>query len=194
MVTKSASDRGRNVGGHWHADGSQMEHAPMASALYAMQIPPYGGETMFSNLYMAYESLSPGMQRLAESLILVHSGKMGYGGKGHVAQEVLTKRPDLYDFEGGRIDAEHPLVRVIPETGRKVLCAESPCRAAARASVCSGLRSPFRRYQRLWSGRVWNATVASGARVGISCGTGAGPPAFPIPPSPRAKVVDTDSK
>jgi taurine dioxygenase len=90
-----------------------------------MDLPPYGGDTMFSNLYMAYEALSPGMKKLAESLILVHSGKMAYGGKGHVAQEVLDKRPDMYDFEAGRIDSEHPLVRTIPETGRKVLYAPS---------------------------------------------------------------------
>ena len=126
MVTKSANDTGRNIGGHWHADGTQMEHAPLGSALYAMQIPPYGGDTMFSNLYMAYESLSPGMKKLAEELILVHSGTMAYGGQGHVAQEVLDKRKDMYDFAAGRIDAEHPLVRVIPQTGRKVLYAPSP--------------------------------------------------------------------
>lgn len=126
MVTKKASDTGRNVGGHWHADGTQMERSPLGSALYAMEIPPYGGDTMFCNLYMAHESLSPGMKKLAESLILVHSGTMGYSGKGHVAQEVINKRPDMYDFEAGRIDAEHPLVRTIPETGRRVLYAPSP--------------------------------------------------------------------
>lgn len=126
MVTKKAGDTGRNVGGHWHADGTQMQRSPLGSALYAMEIPPYGGDTMFCNLYMAYESLSPGMKKLADGLILVHSGTMGYGGKGHVAQEVINARPDMYDFDAGRIDAEHPLVRVIPETGRKVLYAPSP--------------------------------------------------------------------
>lgn len=126
MVTKKASDRGRNVGGHWHADGTQMQRSPLGSALYAMEVPPYGGDTMFCNLYMAYESLSPGMKSLADGLMLVHSGTMGYGGGGHVAQEVIDKRPDMYDFEAGRIDAKHPLVRVIPETGRKVLYAPSP--------------------------------------------------------------------
>lgn len=126
MVTKAAGDRGRNVGGHWHADGTQMERSPLGSALYAMTIPPYGGDTQFCNLYMAYESLSPGMKALADQLIVVHSGTMGYSGKGHVAQEVINQRPDMYDFEAGRIDAEHPLVRIIPETGRKVLYAPSP--------------------------------------------------------------------
>lgn len=126
MVTKKATDTGRNVGGHWHADGTQMERSPLGSALYAMDIPPYGGDTMFCNLYMAYESLSPGMKKLADSLILVHSGTMGYSGNSHVAQEVISARPDMYDFDAGRIDSEHPLVRVIPETGRKVLYAPSP--------------------------------------------------------------------
>ena len=126
MVTKSADDRGNNIGGHWHADGTQMEHAPLGSALYAMQVPPYGGDTMFCNLYMAYELLSPGMKAIAEQLIVVHSGNLAYSGKGHVVQDLLDRRADMYDFEAGRIDSEHPLVRIIPETGRKVLYAPSP--------------------------------------------------------------------
>jgi taurine dioxygenase len=126
MVTKNAQDKGRNIGGHWHADGTQAQRPPLGSALYAQEIPPYGGDTMFCNLYMAYDALSPGMKELAESLILVHSGSMGYGGKGHDAQEFIDKNKHLYDFEAGRIDAEHPLVRVIPETGKKALYAPSP--------------------------------------------------------------------
>ncbi|MDP3139871.1 MAG: TauD/TfdA family dioxygenase [Burkholderiaceae bacterium] len=126
MVTKAAQDKGRNVGGHWHADGTQAERVPMASVLYAMEVPPYGGDTMFCNLYAAYDMLSPGMKKLAESLVVVHAGTMGYGGKGHVAQDFIDKNKHIYDFEAGRIDNEHPLVVVIPETGRKVLYAPSP--------------------------------------------------------------------
>ena len=50
---------------------------------------------MFCNLYMAYDALSPGMKELAESLILVHSGSMGYGGKGHDAQEFIEALTQL---------------------------------------------------------------------------------------------------
>ncbi|MGE4240383.1 TauD/TfdA dioxygenase family protein [Ramlibacter sp.] len=126
MVDRKADDTGPNIGGHWHADGSQMERPPLGSLLYAIDVPPQGGDTMFCNLYEAYECLSPGMKSLADSLILVHSGKIAYQGKGHVNMAYHDKNKDMFDYDAGSIEAEHPLVRIIPETGRKALWAPGP--------------------------------------------------------------------
>ena len=126
MVDRKADDTGPNIGGHWHADGSQMERPPLGSLLYAMDVPPYGGDTMFCNLCDAYDSLSTGMKALADRLVLVHSGKIGYAGKGHVNTGFHDKHKEMFDFAAGSIEAEHPLVRVIPETGRKALWAPGP--------------------------------------------------------------------
>ena len=49
-----------NFGGLWHTDTAYLEHPPMGTMLVAREVPPYGGDTLFANMYLAYESLSPG--------------------------------------------------------------------------------------------------------------------------------------
>ena len=56
-----------NFGGVWHSDTAYLDVPPMASMLIARQIPPYGGDTLFANMYLAYETLSDGMKALVES-------------------------------------------------------------------------------------------------------------------------------
>ena len=105
-----------NFGGIWHSDTVYLERPPMATMLIARQVPPYGGDTMFSNMYAAYEALSPGMQRLLEPLRAVNSSAMA---------DVSKTREDRLRDSGSGTEreylSEHPVVRTHPETGRKAL-------------------------------------------------------------------------
>ncbi|MCE7795390.1 TauD/TfdA family dioxygenase [Sphingobium sufflavum] len=96
----------------WHIDITFVANPNRYSILYGVQIPPYGGDTLFANLVEAYRGLSPAIQRLVDGLQAVH-------------------RTSSYDLNGGKVRRDgrstgpfvaiHPLVRVHPETGEKLL-------------------------------------------------------------------------
>ena len=106
-----------NFGGLWHTDTAYLERPPMGTMLIAREVPPFGGDTLFANMYLAYETLSPGMRRLLDGLIAVNSS----------AKADVTKTREDRIRDGARKDAkpeyvaEHPVVRTHPETGRKAL-------------------------------------------------------------------------
>jgi len=106
-----------NFGGIWHSDTAYLETPPMASMLLAREVPPQGGDTIFTNMYLAYEALSPGMRRLLDGLVGVNSS----------AKADVTKTREDRLRDSARTDArpdylaEHPVVRTHPETGRKAL-------------------------------------------------------------------------
>jgi taurine dioxygenase len=106
-----------NFGGIWHSDTTYLECPPMGTLLYARQIPPLGGDTLFANMYMAYESLSAGMRRLLDDLRAVNSADKGTAAA--TRAERLRERPR--DAGDTVTCAEHPIVRTHPETGRKAL-------------------------------------------------------------------------
>src|SRR5438270_1372260 len=62
-----------NFGGLWHSDTAYLERPPMATMLIARETPPRGGDTLFANMYLAYETLSDGMKRMLERLVVVNS-------------------------------------------------------------------------------------------------------------------------
>src|SRR5207344_3456632 len=103
-----------NFGGIWHSDTVYLERPPMATMLVAREVPPYGGDTMWANMYAAYESLSPGMQRMLDGLRAVNSSAMA---------DVSATREDRLRDSGTGGDheylSEHPVVRTHPETGRR---------------------------------------------------------------------------
>ena len=87
----------------------------MGSMLYAVEIPPYGGDTLFANQYMAYETLSDGLKKTLSELDAVNTS---------TKQEVSITREDRLRDAGMELNvlsATHPVVRTHPETGRKAL-------------------------------------------------------------------------
>ncbi len=108
-----------NFGGVWHSDTTYLEIPALGSLLYAKEVPARGGDTLFANMYRAYESLSPGLRRLLDGLAAVNSaGKNEETLRSdHVASGAMTAT--ALDARGLR--AEHPVVRRHPVTGRKAL-------------------------------------------------------------------------
>jgi taurine dioxygenase len=120
-VIKEADERTAfNFGGVWHSDFSYQECPPMATILYGREVPPYGGDTMFANGYLAYEALSDGLKRTLEGMRAVHSARRSYGSKGSYAKKRL-KSMDITADETGDAELDHPVIRTHPETGRKAL-------------------------------------------------------------------------
>ena len=105
-----------NFGGVWHSDTAYLEVPPMASMLIAREVPPQGGDTLFANMYLAYEALSEGLKRILSSLTAVNSSAKA---------NVTRTREDRIKTDGKEeatdLVAEHPVVRTHPETGRKAL-------------------------------------------------------------------------
>lgn len=120
----------RNIGDRWHSDQSPRERPNLAFALYCVDAPDYGGDTMFANLECAYEALSEGLKRICEGLTVIHSASGMFGKKGEskpekrplfhagvdADEEALARTLAILDQE-----MEHPLVRVHADTGRRCL-------------------------------------------------------------------------
>jgi taurine dioxygenase len=113
-VVKLEHER-NNFGGIWHSDTTYLAEPPMGSMLLAREVPPYGGDTMFANQYLAYEALSDGLKAALDGLVGVSSSAKA---------DVTRTREDRMKAAGEEVKvmtAEHPLVRTHPETGRKAL-------------------------------------------------------------------------
>ena len=115
-ILKREEDRS-NFGGLWHSDTVYQQVPPMGTILYALEVPPYGGDTEFANQYLAYETLSEPLRAFLDGLTAVH-----ISGKGAV-QKTRTDmmKHSSAGMKGDELVSRHPVVRTHPETGRKVL-------------------------------------------------------------------------
>ena len=104
----------RNWGGNWHADLTFREQPPAGAVLYGRELPPAGGDTMFANMYLAYETLSEGMRELLDGLHASHvSGQ---------PERYSSQFRGMHERWGNDAqESVHPVVRTHPVTGRKAL-------------------------------------------------------------------------
>ncbi len=106
-----------NGGAYWHTDISYKAKPPMGSLLFSLEIPPEGGDTLFADMYAAYDALDDEMKDRIAGLRAVHGyearfSKMGEGGKRpQLTAEQLAEVPEV----------THPIVRTNPENGQKAL-------------------------------------------------------------------------
>ncbi|HTB45018.1 MAG TPA: TauD/TfdA family dioxygenase [Acetobacteraceae bacterium] len=103
-----------NYESHWHTDMSYNEVPPMASALYAIEVPPTGGNTSFSNMYAAYETLDAATRQRVDGFTCIHDASRNSVG------ELRRGFADITDPRQ-TVGARHPLVRTHPVTKRKCL-------------------------------------------------------------------------
>lgn len=118
MIRREPGDQ-HIVGEDWHTDTTMVAAPPMGAILYAIEVPPYGGDTCFAHQAAAYDALSPGMKRLLDGLRAVHTDRMVAGPQaGRNAYRSTKVREDKSWRE---TVSTHPVVRTHPETGRKML-------------------------------------------------------------------------
>ncbi len=101
-----------NFGGLWHSDTTYLEEPPMGAILVARELPPVGGDTLFANMYLAYDSLSEGMKDMLSDLVGISDSSKA---------DVTRTREDRTPGEPASLTAEHPVVRTHAETGKKSL-------------------------------------------------------------------------
>ena len=103
-----------DAGTYWHSDGTWQTHPSKASILYALEVPRVGGNTMFADLYQAWETLSPTMQKMLDGLQAFHAmanaSDTSYGRDLAANAEAAAAK-----------SATHPLVITHPDSGRKAL-------------------------------------------------------------------------
>ena len=115
-VRKEPEDK-LNFGGVWHTDTAYLAKPPMGSVLYAKEIPENGGDTMFANLYLAYETLSDPMKAMLDGRKAVNSSQKGDAAAGR--QKSVDENPK--DASDVQTESTHPALRTHPETGRQAL-------------------------------------------------------------------------
>ena len=117
-ILKTETDT-RNFGGSWHSDTTYMECPALGSVLSALEVPDFGGDTLFANMELAYESLSDGLKQALDGLVAVNSSEGPYRGGRAAAMATLDGMKGAYNIRAETFESEHPAVRTHPETGRK---------------------------------------------------------------------------
>lgn len=112
MIIRADKNSPRANGEGWHSDVSCDPEPPMGSVLYIRECPPHGGDTLFANMYAAYEALSDRMKAYLDGMTAIHDGEENYRGT-YAYAGVQDKQ--TYP------KAEHPIVRTHPVTGKKAL-------------------------------------------------------------------------
>src|SRR5499426_2772206 len=110
LVIKADENSKRVAGEEWHSDVSCDPEPPMGSILYLHELPPVGGDTLFASMYAAYDALSERIKCMLDGLTARHSGEHVYRG-----------RYDVDDRGKTFPQADHPVIRTHPVSGRKAL-------------------------------------------------------------------------
>ncbi|MGF1598044.1 MAG: TauD/TfdA dioxygenase family protein [Acidimicrobiales bacterium] len=108
-----------NFGGGWHSDVTFLPEPDLGSILYAVEVPPVGGDTLYANQHAAYDALSDTMKELLAPLVALHTAGRQYAGTGYSRQSTAMVTRDEEGAASSNV--EHPVVRTHPETGRRAL-------------------------------------------------------------------------
>ncbi len=119
-VVKEADEKVPLVfGGAWHSDWSFQQTPPSHTILYGVDVPEHGGDTLWSNLYLAADHLSPGLRRTLVDLRAVHSPQRAYGSA--ATHNELVEHMDIRYGDAAHQKRAQPILRRHPESGRTAL-------------------------------------------------------------------------
>jgi taurine dioxygenase len=121
QVRREADEKTPIFAETWHSDWSFLKHPPAATVLYGNIIPPTGGDTLFSNQYAAWESLSGSMRALLKDKRAVHSARKGYAKDGMYGERDKGRSMAIKYGDSALKTQLHPLARPHSETGRLAL-------------------------------------------------------------------------
>lgn len=116
------SSAGGRSANHWHTDVTFVEQPPTFSVLRAVQLPSYGGDTVWGNTETAYEELPAELRAMADRLWALHTNDFDYarlGGTKDGVDEQAAKYAEV--FVSTKYETVHPVVRIHPESGERAL-------------------------------------------------------------------------
>jgi alpha-ketoglutarate-dependent taurine dioxygenase len=105
----------------FHTDSPFLARPPLCICMHAHDVPRYGGDTAFSNMYLAYESLSDGLKETLDRLQVVYSGKDIWARNAKLDPDKQLRLRASHSFTEDQLENIHPAVRRHPVTGRKAL-------------------------------------------------------------------------
>ena len=118
-LIREADDTSYNFGGDWHSDGTYLERPGGLTVLWGKDVPPFGGDTLFANMELAWRTLSPAFKEMLDGRRCRHAAT-GLGQKAPI-----TRKGDYASVNFGqeldRIAHFHPIKRTHPETGQHAL-------------------------------------------------------------------------
>jgi taurine dioxygenase len=120
-VVKEADEGGFNFGGAWHSDWSFQPEPPSFTLLWSVEVPPQGGDTMWSNQDLAFDTLSDGLKTTLMDLDVVHSAGWAYAADGVLARTADGRSMRIDTSDDALAERVHPAIPTHPASGRSSL-------------------------------------------------------------------------
>jgi taurine dioxygenase len=120
-LTREAEETGPIFADVFHSDWSFLPAPPSGTLLFAHDVPPTGGDTLFADQYGAFDALPDELRQRIEGLVGIHSARRGYAKEGAYGDRDLGRSMTIVSSDDAYATERHPLVLVHPETGRRAL-------------------------------------------------------------------------
>lgn len=120
-VKRAANETSPIFAESWHSDWSFQARPPQGTCLYGKTIPPVGGDTLFTNQYLALEQMPADLRGRIEGKRAVHSAKNAYAPTGMYGKGDTGRSMDIRPSDDAQATQTHPIIKAHPETGRQSL-------------------------------------------------------------------------
>jgi taurine dioxygenase len=120
-VKRAANETSPIFAESWHSDWSFQARPPQGTCLYGKTIPPIGGDTLFTNQYLALEQMPADFRKRIEGKRAIHSAKNAYAPTGMYGKGDTGRSMDIRPSEDAQATQTHPIIKAHPETGRQSL-------------------------------------------------------------------------